>query len=148
MDRPEVAVTVSFVELKQAGKIKLTVEPGETEMAKKTKSMGDWRGIAEVSIGQAELKKFKAEEHDLASTMDALGEVVMENYKLTISVDTRSGAVTAALSCYADEDPNYKRTLIARGPDIAGAAALLLHKHVRLAKGVWVAEDEEDAMWG
>lgn len=116
-------------------------------MASKQK-LGEWNGIARIPFNVPERKKFDKWLQGEPDVFFELGEIIAQDYKLSLSHEDRSGAVMASLSCYNPKEANYKYTLVSRAPTVQDAIAVTVFKHLVLAEGKWQEPDAEADLWG
>lgn len=127
---------------------KITVMKGTHKMAKNKSTLGEWNGIAKVAFNNPERRKYDDWIKTKPDIELEVGELIGQDYKVSFSHDSRSGAVMCSVSCYAASSPNYKYTLISRAPTFWDALAVSIFKHTVLADGVWTEAETEDDMWG
>lgn len=111
-------------------------------------SIGDWNGIANISISSEH--KDKAVEllsgDDTAWESD-IEDMVGSDYKFVIRWDDRSDCPYLSVSCYASDDPNFKYSLVTRAPSWKACFALFWVKHFEIANRDWTRDTVSDS-WG
>lgn len=122
---------------------------GERIMAKKEKNeIGDWKGIARVPFNSPERDAFVTWLKSEPDIFLELSEIIAQDYKLSLSYDSRSDAIMASLSCYNAKEPNYKMTLVSRAPTFWDALCVTVFKHTVLCEGKWNDAPEDSDKWG
>ena len=115
---------------------------------------GEWIGFVDITLSEDERERVKCDlEGGLLPSPGILQEMVDGGYKVTFVRDGRGGGCIATATGKGDDNPNRGYSLAGRGPDVAGALAMLEHKVVAVCQwGSWlesdVAQNRQLSLWG
>lgn len=94
----------------------------------------------------------KAFEANLAEYEDSLGndlQILLENeYKVSVSPDFQNDTCIATLTCKNQDDPNYKKFLSARHPEVMKALCLVVYKHIVICEDLTWPEGSVGVQYG
>lgn len=108
------------------------------KMAKKSDKF-KWNGYVNVEIGSSQVDLAEAFIGDEKKAFMALGQAVVDGYKIAVSFDAENENFRATLTCFDRDSPNFGYALGSFGSDWYTAVAACLFKHFEISDEDWTS---------
>lgn len=104
------------------------------------KNVGKWNGFHDINLSKADVEKAKEFAADCGKVLAVLEDCVDQLHKVSTTWDTKHDCAMTSISCYNEDLPQYKFTMVTRAKSAWGSLATALYKHSVLADGEWDVE--------
>lgn len=112
------------------GDAKVNSKQKAKDAAREKASADGWKGFVNYELTDDQKPEVKALALQWETVWDELLDLVLQDYKLTVSYDGSRSVWNASVTCRNPKDRNGGLTLTGRGGNFAAAAASVVYKHI------------------